>query len=79
MPRFLFHVVNDINVPDEEGRELTSLAMVDLVAIDAARELPATSVRQGKLNLKYRSMWKTKLVRSSSRYPSKMPLISRRK
>ena len=36
MPRFYFHLLNDIDAPDEEGRELRDL--------DAARELARRNV-----------------------------------
>jgi hypothetical protein len=54
MPRYLFHVINDIDAPGEEGVELANLAMAHLKAIDAARDLASAAVRQGRLDLKHR-------------------------
>lgn len=54
MPHFRFHVVNDIDAPDDEGQDLDSLALAHLRAIDSARELAAAAVRQGRLNLTHR-------------------------
>ena len=38
MPRFYFHLINDMNVPDDEGRELPD--------VEAARNWAALSVRK---------------------------------
>jgi hypothetical protein len=54
MPHFHFHVMNDIDAPDEEGQELDSLAAAHLKAIDYVRDLAAAAVRQGRLDLKHR-------------------------
>jgi hypothetical protein len=54
MPRYFFHVLNDIDARDEEGQELDNLAMAHLKAVDFARDLAATSVQQGRLNLTHR-------------------------
>ena len=54
MPRFRFHVINDIDAPDDEGLELDNLAVAHLKAIDFARDLAAAAVRQGRLDLKHR-------------------------
>lgn len=54
MPIYRFHVMNDIDAPDEEGLELDNLALAHLKAIDAARDLAAAAVRQGRLNLQHR-------------------------
>ena len=54
MPQFRFHVINDIDAPDEEGQELSNLAAAHLKAIDYARDLASVAVRQGRLNLKHR-------------------------
>lgn len=54
MPNFRFHIVNDIDVPDDEGLDLDNLAAAHLKAIDYARDLASASVRQGRLNLKHR-------------------------
>lgn len=54
MPNFRFHVINDIDAPDEEGQELPNLAIAHLKAIDSARDLASAAVRQGRLDLKHR-------------------------
>jgi len=54
MPNFRFHVINDIDAPDDEGEELFNLAAAHLKAIDYARDLASSSVRQGRLDLKHR-------------------------
>ena len=54
MPHYRFHVINDIDAPDEEGADLDSLAMAHLKAIDSARDLASHSVRQGRLDLSHR-------------------------
>jgi hypothetical protein len=51
---YRFHVLNDIDAPDDEGAELPNLADAHLRAIDYARDLAAHAVRQGHLNLKHR-------------------------
>jgi hypothetical protein len=54
VPNYRFHVVNDIDSPDDEGLELANLAAAHLKAIDFARDLAAAAVRQGRLDLKHR-------------------------
>ena len=54
MPHFRFHVINDIDAPDEEGQELPNLAAAHLKAIDYVRDLASAAVRQGRLDLKHR-------------------------
>ncbi|OWK32310.1 DUF6894 family protein [Sphingomonas mucosissima] len=54
MPIYRFHIVNDIDVPAEEGEELANLAAAHLRAIDYARDLAAMAVRQGRLDLAHR-------------------------
>lgn len=54
MTLYRFHVINDIDAPDEEGQDLDNLALAHLRAIDSARDLAAAAVRQGRLNLKHR-------------------------
>ena len=53
MPNYRFHVINDIDAPDDEGMELPNLAAAHLKAIDFARDLAAAAVRQGRLDLKH--------------------------
>lgn len=54
MPNYRFHVMNDIDAPDEEGLDLDNLALAHLKAIDAARDLASAAVRQGRLDLRHR-------------------------
>jgi hypothetical protein len=54
MPQFHFHILNDIDVPDEEGLEFPNLAAAHLKAIEFVRDLASASVRQGRLDLKHR-------------------------
>jgi hypothetical protein len=54
MPLYRFHVINDIDAPDMEGLDLPSLSDANLHAIDAARDLAAHAVKQGRLDLKHR-------------------------
>ncbi|RSV35787.1 hypothetical protein CA234_19325 [Sphingomonas sp. ABOLE] len=53
MARFYFRIINDIEVPDEQGQELQNLAEAHLKAIQAARDLASHSVRLGRLDLKH--------------------------
>ncbi len=54
MPLYRFHILNDIDVPDDEGLELDNLAAAQLKAVDYARDLAAASVQLGRLDLKHR-------------------------
>ncbi len=54
MGRYFFHLFNDLDVPDLEGRELPNDAAAREVAIAEAREMIAESVRNGSLNLSHR-------------------------
>lgn len=54
MAKFYFHVINDIDVPDDEGQVFDNLAAAHLRAIDYARDLASAAVRQGRLDLKHR-------------------------
>jgi hypothetical protein len=54
MPLYRFHVLNDIDAPDEEGQEFSNLAAAHLQAIDYVRDLASVSVRQGRLDLSHR-------------------------
>jgi hypothetical protein len=54
MPRYYFHVLNDIDAPDEEGTEFDNLAAAHLKAIEFVRDLASASVEQGRLDLKHR-------------------------
>ena len=54
MAHYLFHVINDIDAPDDEGQDLDNLALAHLKAIDYARDLASAAVRQGRLDLSHR-------------------------
>ncbi|HEV2080228.1 MAG TPA: hypothetical protein VGR19_10100, partial [Allosphingosinicella sp.] len=54
MPRFYFHVYDDIVALDDEGVELPDLETVRREALKGARELACENLRNGKLNLDHR-------------------------
>ncbi len=47
MPRYFFHVYDDIIAHDEEGAELPNVAAARLNALVGARELIAEQVKRG--------------------------------
>ncbi len=53
MPRFFFHVYDDIVAQDEEGTELPNLAAARLHALMGARDLIAEQVRHGHFELSH--------------------------
>ena len=53
MPRFYFHVYDDVIAQDEEGMELPNLAAARLNAIRGARDLIAEQVRHGHFVLSH--------------------------
>lgn len=54
MARYFFHIMNDIDVVDEEGQELPSLAAARHQALAYARDLASQSVKEGAVNLNHR-------------------------
>ena len=54
MPRFHFHVYNDLVAMDEEGVELPDMAAAREHAIEGARALMGESIMQGRLRLQDR-------------------------
>ena len=54
MPRYYFHLYNDAEILDHEGLELPNQAIALQRAADAAREMAAQSVRDGRLVLDHR-------------------------
>ena len=54
MPRYYFHLFNDITSLDEEGSELPTDAAAKQRAESNAREMAAESVREGHLVLSHR-------------------------
>jgi len=51
MPHFYFHVHNDVEAIDPEGRELPDLDAAREAATRDAREMAAEMVMQGRLHL----------------------------
>ena len=49
MPRYFFHLHNDLDVRDEEGRELPDIESALRAAGEDARTMAAESVRMGTL------------------------------
>jgi hypothetical protein len=54
MPRYFFHLFNDVVSRDEEGVELPNNAVAMQHAAASAREMAAESVREGQLILDHR-------------------------
>lgn len=54
MPRFYFHVHDDLNVQDEEGMELPDLAAARVGAIHFARSLMCDELMNGRIVLHHR-------------------------
>ena len=54
MPRFFFHVYDDLVATDEEGLELPGLKEALIKAERGARELAADEVMRGTLHLDHR-------------------------
>lgn len=55
MPRFYFHLRDDMDVPDEEGKELPNAAAARACALDFARfELSEMVKREGRITLHHR-------------------------
>ena len=54
MPRFYFHVYNDVIAIDEEGLELPDLETAREQAMESARELVCEGIHKGHLNIDHR-------------------------
>ena len=55
MARFYFHLVNDVDAPDEEGRELPNLEADREYARNCARRTIAETIKdEGRFNLDHR-------------------------
>ena len=54
MPRFFFHVYDDVVALDEDGVELVNVDMAQAMAVRAARALAADQVAKGLLTLHHR-------------------------
>lgn len=54
MPRYLFHLFNDVQTTDGEGKVLSNPAAARAFAVDAARSIMANELRTtGRLNLSH--------------------------
>ena len=54
MPRFFFHVHDDIDTVDEDGLELADIGAAQTTAVRAARALACEQVMAGHLHLDHR-------------------------
>jgi hypothetical protein len=54
MTRFYFHLFDDMEAIDEEGRELPSVELARAAAVREARVIASTHVAEGRLNLDHR-------------------------
>jgi len=54
MPRYFFHLYDDMVVRDEDGRELPDVEAASGEAIHNAKALACAEVLQGHLNLRHR-------------------------
>jgi hypothetical protein len=54
MPRYYFHLYNDVVTTDDEGVELSDLAAAREHAIEEARVMVCESVKKGHVNLEHR-------------------------
>jgi hypothetical protein len=53
VPRYFFHLFNDVDTPDEEGRELPDAESARIAAQEDARTMAAESVRAGHLDVSH--------------------------
>jgi hypothetical protein len=51
VPRYYFHIHNDLDAEDEEGTELPDLAAAREHALKGARDLVCHDIKQGHVNL----------------------------
>jgi hypothetical protein len=54
MPRYYFHLYDDLDVPDDEGAELADVGDAETYGVVNARALAADEVRCGWLHLNHR-------------------------
>jgi hypothetical protein len=54
MPRYYFHLYNDVTCRDDEGKDLPDPSAAHLQALSYARDMAAMSVREGHLYLSHR-------------------------
>ena len=54
MPRYRFHLYNDVHTVDHEGRDFADFGAARIEAIATARELMASEIRtKGEINLSH--------------------------
>lgn len=53
MPRYFFHLHNDIDAPDEEGQEQENDRAAMEQALECARDIASAAVKNGNLNLRH--------------------------
>ena len=51
MPLFRFHIYNDVETIDNEGKDFPDLSAARLHAIKGARDLMCAGVKKGEINL----------------------------
>jgi hypothetical protein len=51
MPRYYFHVHDDLDFEDEEGLDLPDVTAARAKAVEGARDLMCATLRDGHLNL----------------------------
>jgi hypothetical protein len=54
MPRYFFHLYNDVDTMDEEGRTFPDLAAAHANAVKEAREMMLETVAEGRINFSHR-------------------------
>lgn len=54
MPRYFFHLYDDVVVRDEEGQELLDDAAARQMGMRSARQMASAQVLEGHLNLDHR-------------------------
>ena len=54
MPRYFFHIYDDVIVHDDEGMELADVAAARREAVAGIREMMCDQVRKGRLVLHHR-------------------------
>ena len=54
MPRYFFHLYNDVETMDEEGRIFPDLAAARANAVKEAREMMLETISEGRINFSHR-------------------------
>jgi len=73
MPRFFFHLYDDLVARDDEGAQMPTLQAAYEHAVWSARNLAATEVLAGKLHLDHRIEIEKRTALSWPPYSSAMP------